>query len=178
MTHDDFSDELFESIASSGGQMRASQQLRDAVLNRTSRTIRNRRRMRRGGLAAALVSCYLGGVATMSLWSGDRSAERIGGGLAVGSAQNGERVAEPDGRRVVRPEDDQNVDASVPPAAARLTPYERLCRDGDLQLEKHDDIRAAARSYKKALQLASADQRSISPDRDTWLLMALKQSTN
>ncbi len=79
---------------------------------------------------------------------------------------------------LVRPEDDQIADGSVPPAAARLTPYERLCRTGDQQLEKYDDIQAAIRSYKKALQLASADQRSIAPDRDTWLLMALKQSIN
>jgi hypothetical protein len=45
-------------------------------------------------------------------------------------------------------------------------------------LEQYDDVQAAIRSYKKALQLASADQRSIAPDSDTWLLMALKQSIN
>ncbi len=168
MTPNDLSDELFGSMASSGAQTPASQQLRDAVLTQTTRTIRNRRRMRRAGLATTLVACYLGGIATMSLWSAGRPVDRL--------AQNGELVTGPDVRRLVQPEDDQIADTR--PAAARLTPYERLCRAGDQQLEKHNDIQAAVRSYTKALQLASADQRSIAPDHDTWLLMSLKQSTN
>ena len=178
MTPDDFSDELFESLAPAGAQTPASQQLRDAVLSQTSRTIRNRRRMRRARLAATLVACYLAGIATMSVWSAGRPVDRIASGSAGGSARDGDLVTAPDVRRLVRPEDDQVADGSVRPAAVRLTPYERLCRTGDQQLEKHDDIQAAARSYKKALQLASADQRSIAPDHDTWLLMAMKQSNN
>jgi hypothetical protein len=178
MTPSDFSDELLESMVATGGQTPASRELRDVVLSQTTGTIRNRRRMRRAGMAGALVACYLGGVATVSLWPGDRSMERFATGSAVESTQYGDRVAERDVRRLVRPEDDQIVDGSVTPAAARLSPYERLCRTGDQQLEKYDDIQAAIRSYKKALQLASADQRSIAPDRDTWLLMALKQSIN
>jgi hypothetical protein len=178
MPPSDFSDELFESMSSSGAGIPASHELRDAVLSQTTRTIRNRRRMRRASLAATLIACYLGGVATVSLWPADRSADRVVAGSAVESTEHGEHVTGPDVPRVVRPEDDQIADSSVTPAAARLTPYERLCRAGDLQLEKHDDILAATRSYKKALQLASADQRNIAPDRDTWLLMALKQSIN
>jgi hypothetical protein len=178
MTPNDFSDELFESMTPSGAQTPASQQLRDAVLSQTSRTIRNRRRMRHARLAATLVACYLGGMATMSLWSAGRPVDQIASGSAGGSAQNGELVTGSGVRRLVRPEDDQVASGSVRPAAAPLTPYERLCRAGDQQLEKRDDIQAAARSYKKALQLASADQRSIAPDHDTWLLMAIKQSNN
>jgi hypothetical protein len=178
MTPSDFSDDLFESIASTGGRTPASWELRDAVLSQTTRTVRNRRRMRRAGMAGALLACYLGGVATVALWQADRSMERIAIGSAVESAENDDGVADRDVRRLVRPEDDQIADGSMTPAAARLSPYERLCRTGDQQLEKRDDIQAAIRSYKKALQLASADQRSIAPDRDTWLLMALKQSIN
>jgi hypothetical protein len=166
MSSGDFSDELFESIASFGDQPLASQALRDAVLSSTTRTIRNRRRIRRAGLAAALMACYLGGVATVSLWPADGSA----GGLAKTSQID----AQPNVRRPMRLEDD----LIATPPATRLTQYERLCRTGDEQLEKYDDIQAAIRSYKKALQLASADERPIAPDRDTWLMMALKQSIN
>jgi len=166
MSSNDFSDELFKSIADFGDQPPASQALRDVVLSSTTRTIRNRRRMRRVGMAAALMACYLGGVATMSLWPADRSA----GGLA----ENVQNDAQPELRRPMRLEDD----LIATPPAVRLTQYERFCRTGDEQLEKHDDIQAAIRSYKKALQLASADQRSIAPDHDTWLMMALKQSIN
>jgi hypothetical protein len=49
---------------------------------------------------------------------------------------------------------------------------------GDRQLEEYADIPSAARSYKKALQIASSDQHRIAPDRDTWLLMSLKQSSD
>jgi len=66
----------------------------------------------------------------------------------------------------------------VRPATARLTPYDRLRRAGDQQLEEYADIPGATRSYQKALQIASSDQRRIAPDRDTWLLMALKHSSN
>jgi hypothetical protein len=166
MSSNDFSDELFESITTFGVQPLASQALRDSVLSSTTRTIRSRRRIRRAGLAAALMACYLGGVATMSLWPANRSAAEL--------AKTSPSDAQPGVRKAMRLEDDL---VATPPAA-RLTQYERLCRTGDEQLQKHDDIQAAIRSYKKALQLASADQRSIAPDHDTWLMMALKQSIN
>jgi hypothetical protein len=74
----------------------------------------------------------------------------------------------------VRPEDDQVVVDAV----ERLTPYDRMRRTGDRQLEIDANIPAATRSYQKALELASAEQRVIAPDRDSWLLMALKQSSS
>ena len=163
MNPNDFSDEQFHSMASTAERIPASQQLRDAVLSRTTQTIRNRRRMRRAGLAAALVACYLGGIATMSLRP---------------TAVNAEADARTVVRQPVRPEDDQIAANSAQLKAKRITPYERLRRVGDQQLEKFANIPAATRTYQKALQLASADQRAIAPDRDTWLLMALKQSTN
>ena len=178
MAASDSSDELLESMTSAGARMSASQELRDAVLSRTTRTIRNRRRMRRASLAATLVACYLGGIATVSLWPAANAVERLNPSAAVGLVQKGEPDSGVNGQKLVRPEDDQIADGSLPPAAARLTPYERMCRTGDQQLKTHDDILGATRSYKKALQLASSDQRSIAPDHDTWLLMALKQSTN
>ena len=176
MAPSDFSDELFESMTPAVGGMPASQKLRDAVLSQTTRTIRNRRRMRRASIAATLVACYLGGIATVSLWPAASVVDRFKPGSAVGLVQDGEPATVI--RKVIRPEDDQISDGSVPKAAVRLTPYERLRRAGDQQLEKQDGTLAAIRSYKRALQLASSDQRSIDPEHDTWLLMALKQSVN
>jgi hypothetical protein len=114
----------------------------------------------------------------VSLWHTARAVDHFVPDSTAGLAQHGETVTGTVVRKVVRPEDDQMVEDSVPPATARLTPYERLCQAGDQQLAKQDDIPAAVRSYKKALQLASSDQRTIAPDRDTWLLMALKHSIN
>jgi hypothetical protein len=163
MNANDFLDEQFDSMAYAAERIPASQQLRDAVLGRTTRTIRNRRRMRRAGLAAALVGCYLGGIATTSLRPAARNADGNTGTVA---------------RKAVRPEDDQIVADSEQSKAKRITPYERLRRAGDQQLERFENIPAATRTYQKALQMASADQRAIAPEHDTWLLMALKQSSN
>jgi hypothetical protein len=151
MSTGDFSDELFTSMTSAVGQIPASPQLRDSLLCQTTRTIRTRRRVRRVGIAAALVGCYLGGIATMSLWP------------VAGDAATATEVA---AQKVVRPEDDQFAIDGVP----RLTPYDRLRRAGDQQLEKYANIPAATRSYQKALQLASDEQRVIAPDRDSCYL--------
>jgi hypothetical protein len=167
----DFSDELFESMSSAVERIPASEQLRDSVLNRTTRTIRNRRRLRRAGIVAALVGCYLGGIATVSLRPASRETGQF---VADSAAGNGEGDAGAGVRKLVRPEDDQVAQ----PATVRLTPYDRLRRAGDQRLEEYADIPGATRSYQKALQIASSDQRQIAPDHDTWLLMALKHSSN
>jgi hypothetical protein len=175
MCPSDFSDELFESMTPVAGQIPASQELRDSVLGRTTRTIRNRRRVRRAGVAAALIGCYLAGMATVSLRPASRETSPF---VADSAGGNGESAAGVGARKMVRPEDDQIASDSVRPASARLTPYDRLRRTGDQQLEEYADIPGATRSYQKALQIASADQRKIAPDRDSWLLMALKHSSN
>jgi hypothetical protein len=168
MCPSNFSDEFFESMTSDAEPIPASQQLREDVLNRTTRTIRNRRRMRRAGIAAALIGCYLAGVATMSLRPAGRETSPF---VADSATKSDAQVAV---RKPVRPEDDQILAAST----SRLPRYERLRQKGDEQLKKFADIPGATRSYQKALQIASSDQRRIAPDRDTWLLMALKHSSN
>ena len=155
--------------------MPASPQLRDALLNQTTRTVRHRRRMRRAAIAATLIGCYLGGIATVSLWPGSRKAGQLVANSAPANDESDGGAAE---RKAVRPEDDQVASDSVPPAISQLTPYDRLRRAGDQQLEQYADIPGATRSYQKALQIASSDQRRIEPERDTWLLMALKHSSN
>ena len=174
MSHDELPDDLFESMTSAAPQIPASVELRDSLLNNTSRTIRVRRRMRRAGIAAALAGCYLAGIATMSLRP---SAEESGHLVADAPPAQSENGAAAAPRKLVRPEDDQVVSDGRQPAV-RLTQYDRLRRAGDQQLEEFGDIPRATGSYQKALQMASAEQRRIAPDRDTWLLMALKQSSN
>jgi hypothetical protein len=181
MCPSDFSDELFQSMTSAAERIPASHELRDSLLSQTTRTVRNRRRMRRAGIAAALIGCYLAGVATVSLRPAGRGAGQLVADSAAaadpapGNGKTGVRAAV---RRPVRPEDDQILAGSVQSGTSRLTRYERLRQTGDEQLEKFADIPGATRSYQKALQIASLDQRRIAPDRDTWLFMALKHSSN
>src|SRR4051794_36675828 len=104
MSLNDLPDELFDSMTPAVGGMPASQQLRDAVLSQTTRTIRNRRRMRRARIAATLVACYLGGIATVSLWPAVGAGDRFKPGSAIGLPQTGELADVV--RKLVRPEDD------------------------------------------------------------------------
>lgn len=173
MAPSDFSDELSESMNSTTEQIPASPELRESVLSRTTGIIRQRRRMRRAKIVAALVGCYLAGIATVSLRPNSRDADRV---VAASSTGNNVDSSHATARKFVRPEDDQFAPSAQP--VVRLTPYERLRRMGDEQLEQYADIAAATRSYEKALQIASTDQRQIAPDHDTWLLMALKHSSN
>src|SRR5215510_4851203 len=89
-TPNDFSNELFEMMSPADGRQPASQQLRDAVLAQTTRTIRNRRRMRRAAIPAALLACYLGGGATVWLWPTHRATEQLQPGSHIALAPSGE----------------------------------------------------------------------------------------
>jgi hypothetical protein len=175
---DDFFDRLFDARSLASEQM-SQRQLCETVLAQTTEVIRNRRRLRRAGLAAALVGCYLAGMATISFWKPASVIGPAASNSTAGLVQRHNEV-EPSlpGRKLVRPEDDQIDPGDVQLAAARQTPYDRLRRAGDRQLEEDGDIPAAMRTYQRALQVASADQRSVAPDQDSWLLMAIKNSTN
>src|SRR4029078_245626 len=111
MNAGDFSDDPLKSMTSTAERIPASPQLRDAVLSRTTRTIRNRRRLRRGAIVAALIGCYLGGIATGSLRHRTEIRE-IGAGTVA--------------RKLVRPEDDQIADDAAQSASKRITQYDRL----------------------------------------------------
>jgi hypothetical protein len=54
--------------------------------------------------------------------------------------------------------------------------FETLRLAADRSLLEQGDVEAAVRDYKRALTLASAEQRAIAPGQDTWLLMALKDA--
>jgi hypothetical protein len=153
--------------------------VRESVLTQTTSVIRFRRRMRRVGAIAALAGCYLAGVLTMSVW---RSANQhpAAPGSAGGFATRIEPKAESgDGqwapaRPLIRPEDDGVIPGPRQAQVVKFSPYDRLRRAGDRQLEDENDIAAAARTYRRALTVASPAEMNIFPDQDTWLLMAMK----
>lgn len=148
---DDLTDALTPSQPPSGG----NQKLREALLSQTTGVIRTRRRLKRLRLAAALAVCYLAGMATLPLWH---------------AAESGSATAP---RQIVQPSDDHAV-APSQLAASTLTPYELLRLKGDRELKEQGDVAGASRTYRRALQVASADQREPLFDQDSWLLMVLK----
>ncbi len=160
-----------------------NEKLRNSLLVQTTGMIRRRRRLKRTGVAAALLGCYLAGAGTMSLWQSSAAADKHPKAEIVMDSINPKGSTAPGSTgRLVRPEDDQVVDASTKQSVEpKLTPYDRLRQAGDMQLEQRGDIAAAARKYQQALRVASHHERAIALDQDSWLLMALKNdqaSTN
>ena len=133
----------------------AAAHLRESTLTRTLGVIRFRRRAKRAGIVTGFAGCYLAGVLTMSVWRPDP----------------GDRAAVQPAK--VSPATEKHG-AKTRIAAAPLSPYDRLRRTGDRQLGVDGDIAAAARTYRQALAVASAGERELVPDKDNWLLLAIK----
>jgi hypothetical protein len=124
--------------------------LREAVLRQTVGVVRFRRRMKNCILGLSLAGCYLAGMATASLRT---PGELAGTPLPAAS-----------------PASETGVEI------AALSPEEAARRDADWQLLDHGDVKEAVLGYDRYLRLASADHRAISAERDSWLLMALKDA--
>ena len=141
--------------------------LRDAVIQRSVAVLRRQRQLKRVGIAAALVSCYLGGMLTMSLVRNVNSSATV---VTAAAPLAPSSPREPQRDNAVLPA--ELHEPALP--EIKLTPYDRLRKLGDRQLADETDIPGAIRTYRKALQVASADEMTLSLDHDTWLLMALK----
>jgi hypothetical protein len=141
-------------------EYRSNPALREQVLKQTLGIVRRRRRLGRLRWAGALAACYLAGMLT-TRWLG-----------AADEAHNGDLAI-----AVASPVSIPLVGKAAPSQASM--PYETLRERGDRELKNPRTIPSAIRRYSRALAEASHDQRAIDPDRDTWLLMALKldQST-
>jgi hypothetical protein len=132
-------------------------QLRQSALCPTLGVLRRRRRMRKCLWALSLASCYLAGLATVGLRP---------------EAATATTPATADVAPTAKP--------TRPPAApivvAKLTPAEAARREADRCLLELGDVKEAIRHYDRYLKLAPADRLAISPEHDSWLLMAMKDA--
>jgi hypothetical protein len=143
----------------------ADEALRHRVLERTTRALRRRHRLRLVAWAAALAACYAAGVVT-TFWLTPRRVEVV-------------QVEAPPPAPVPAPE-------PPPPAAARPSAvalewqaFDNQRRDlyrqaGEKYLHE-DDPASALRCYGQALNGASDKDLAISPD-DDYLLMVMKEA--
>lgn len=170
--------DLVETVLGPHGGGPENAGLRAALLQRTTGILRRRRRMRRLGAVAALLACYLAGAATAETWwpwrplapaAAHKEGATVGEPTSVAGTQDS---TEPKpGREAPLPEG-----AGPPPATAKVSPFEVRRRAGDRFLREPAQLALAVRSYTNALRVASVEERAISPERDSWLLMALKES--
>jgi hypothetical protein len=162
--------------------------LRGAIFAKTVGVIRRRRRVKRGLFALSLCGCYLAGAMTVGVW-------RVENHRTVATTPNtSDAVAriQPQPESQSQPETQPTVppQSSVPPENVAATPavsefqvpakmptaFESWRNVGDYYLKKYGDIALATASYAQAIDLATEEERAISPGRDNWLLMALKDA--
>jgi hypothetical protein len=163
--------DLLDAILTAQNRPAADASLREALLAQTVGVIRFRRRLRRCAVAGAMAVCYAAGAFTMGMWTPNQSNP---------SPQPTEQVAKE--RQSQATPEPQVVPAATGGQQRRSAPVKKIDRfdalriAGDRSLLEYGDVKAALHDYKRALALATAEQRAISPGQDTWLLMALKDA--
>ena len=152
------------------GQPTADDNLRETLLAQTLGVVRRRRWMKRCILAAVLLGCYLAGITTVGLW-------RSQGNVSPQSPSCQPMIVAQTPRNVTPPP----LPVSAGPvkrqaAAAKSSGFEAWRRIGDHYLRETGDISLAVAGYSEAVNLASEEELAISPGRDNWILMALKDA--
>jgi hypothetical protein len=145
--------------------------MREAVARDAGRVLTRRRWLRRTRWAGALAACYAAGLATMWLWS-----------QAVRTPQPEVVEHEPSARPVVLPGEDEPYRSGPPEQLERWAIHASGERRGDLYRRAGDaflqreDVMAALRCYRLALDGSAVSDLAVRADTDTWLLMSLKMS--
>jgi hypothetical protein len=169
LSNDSQNDPLAE-VLTREGQLSGDDTLRQAVLDRTLGVIRRRRRLKHCAVAATLLGCYLAGMATVVLWR-PATADLLTPSTTQSAAVQ-KKSSDPRAQLI--------ADLGGPPdqksTSTPLSQFEVLRRAGDRYLTDPEKLPLAVRTYTRALKYASADERAISPEHDTWLLMALKDA--
>jgi cytochrome c-type biogenesis protein CcmH/NrfG len=169
-TNDSSRDPLDDALGAIGQSSVEADPLRAAVLARTVAVIRRRRRLKRGALAAGLLVCYFAGIATMGGWQAGRAWE------PPAAAVHPSPVPPKQPRHSTPHPSPKPAAAAREIAAATPTPFESWRNIGDYHLQHSGDISTAVASYSQAIDLATAEERAISPGHDNWLMMALKDA--
>ena len=169
--NDEPNDDPLNAVLGGQGAVAGDEKLRQAVLAGTLGVIRRRRRLKKCAMAGALLGCYLAGMATLAVWHW--GGEKHASNPSAAQVADGERSSAA-GKAELPP------DVSGPPDQKAVykvaSKYDVLCRQADGYMSDPEKLQLAVSTYTRALKYASADQRAISPEQDTWLLMALKEA--
>ena len=100
---------------------------------------------------------------------------RAGGGQEQPTAAGPAMAVEPQPATPRLPHTSANPDRRHV-AAKKPSGFESWRRIGDHYLRESGDVSLALASYSEAINLASDQERRISPGQDNWLVMALKDA--
>lgn len=137
-------------------------QLRQALLGQTLAVVRRRQRVRQLARAVAMAACFVAGIVANELrrdWSATPSASQPAIARTPVKKTQVQVVSMP-------------ATGAIKPA--KTSRYDHLRRQADRELHDPRLLSAATTKYARAIALASAEQRAVAPDQDSWLMMALK----
>jgi len=174
MTPDDEHDPLVD-LLSSVTLPPADHDRREAIFNQTRGVLWRRRFVRRSAWVAALATCYVVGALSVLAW---QSTQRNPFD-APQAGTNEKRAVDLPKQPTPAPEptaESDNPEQEVTPVAPALTTFEKLRRAGDRQLNQRGNLQGAIGCYRRALDVASDAELQIVPERDSWLLIPLKEA--
>jgi hypothetical protein len=147
---------------------------REALLLRTSGVLRRRRTLRRMTAGAALAACFLAGGLVAWFVKPESSAPQPPDMAAHSATEQKAPRESKNPKDVAQP--------LVPPVAQEWDAFDasaqraRKFREaGDRYLHESQDVQAALRCYRQALD-AGGDEELIVTPLDSWLLIALKDA--
>ncbi len=142
------------------GDLTVNAELRRTSLADTLGVIRRRRRLKRCVATGVLLGCYLAGVSTTASLRSREAAPQSVQNVAVAPTVPPDFAGPPDQKAVYKVADR----------------YEVLRREADLYLNDPENLQLAVHTYSRALKYASAAQRAVSTENDSWMLIALKEA--
>ena len=184
-----------ELLSPSGKPTSADETLRNTLLQRSTRVLHRRRRARQITLVVALVACYAAGLGSAQLANSGgntpilakqhqgqdtQGTSEVSPGAndvvgATGSA-SADTVGTSEPANYVRVIEQKEPTVQQPePARKPPSRFEQLRRISDRYLYERSDVTAAIRGYRQALAVATEEELAIATDKDSWLLIALKQ---
>lgn len=169
-----------------------AQSQRDAIFAQTCGVLWRRRWGRRGTWGLAFVACYMIGVLTGRTWplaaNNQLAVQPVSPVILpapvtpVPANAVPDPVPRSDSPPVRQSLPTQSADvpprsiAAVAPAKDNLSKFEKLRQAGDRQLNQMGNLQAAIGCYRRALDCATEVELKIVPERDSWLLIPLKEA--
>lgn len=164
-------------------------ELPETIFAQTRGVLSRRRWWRRGQLGFACLLCYAVGIGSGWLLK-PSAAPQLAGQPATEDRNADQRPIQQSlppsrGADSAAKQQLENHPGSPPDAAkvvqtaphrAKISPFENFRRVGDRQLIERGNVRGAMDYYRRALRSATDEELQVQVDRDTWLLISLKQS--
>jgi hypothetical protein len=151
---------------------------REAIFQQTRGVLWRRRLARRSAWVAALAACYIVGGLSVLAWQSAQRNTLDAPQAGTNETKLPDLPAEEKRPPMPEPAPAEPMETVDPiePGSLALTTFEKLRRAGDRQLNERGNLQGAIGCYRRALDFASDNDLQIASDRDSWLLISLKQA--